>query len=106
MNSLQVRDSNILNCLYKDLEEKIQENQELRKVNAKHNEDYSPRPPYDTYKEAEAAAEEAVQLILESKCRVCRGDEQQGPKTVLQQLNESVKRLAALQQKWLGTLMS
>lgn len=94
--SLQIRESDSLHCSLKILEGRIQENQELRKVNAELNEDSTPPPPYHKYEEFEATAEEAKQLILESKSRVSRNDKQQALKKLLQQLKKKCEEISSL----------
>lgn len=94
--SLQVRASDKLFCLLDNLDGQIQENQKLREVNAKLKGDPSPPPPYDKYKEAEAAAEEAKQLLLESKSRVSRNDEQQDLNKLVQKLKKKSKEISSL----------
>lgn len=94
--SLHVRASDTLHCLLENLEGKIQEYQELRKTNTELNGDSSPSPPDDKYEEAEAAAEEAKQLIMESKSRVSRNAEQQGLIKLLRQLVKKRKEISSL----------
>lgn len=94
--SLQVRAFDRLFCLLDDLDGKIQENQILRKVNAKLKGDPSPPLPYDKYKGAEAAAEEAKQLLLESKSHVSRNDEQQDLNKLVQKLEKKAKEISSL----------
>lgn len=94
--SLQVRASDRLFCLLDDLDGAIQINQRFRKVNAKLKGDPSPPPPYDKYKGAEAAAEEAKQLLLESKSCVSRNDEQQDLNKLVQKLEKKAKEISSL----------
>lgn len=92
--SLQVRASDKLFCLLDELDGQIQENQKLRKVNAKLRKDPSPPPPYEG---TEAAAEEAKQLLLESKSRVSRNDEQQDDlNKLVQKLEKKSKEISSL----------
>lgn len=94
--SLQVRASDKLSCLLGDLDGEIQENQILRKVNAKLKGDPFPPPPYDKNTEAEAAAEEARQLLLELKSHVSRNDEQQDLNKLVQKLKKKSKEISSL----------
>lgn len=97
--SLQVRASDKLVCLLEDLDSQIQENQKLRKVNAKLKGDRYPPPLYDKNTEAEAAAEEARQLLLELKSRVYRNDEQQDLRKLVQKLKKKSKEIGSFTAK-------
>lgn len=94
--SAQVRAFDHLACILGNLDEHIQENQYLRNVNAELNGNPSPPPPGDRYIVAEAAAEEARQLLLETSSRVPQNDEQQDLKKVVQNLKRKVEEIGRL----------
>lgn len=94
--SAQVRAFDDLTCLLVILADHIQENRYLRSANAELNGDPSPSPPYDDYKEAEAAAEEAKQLLLKARSRVPRSDEQQDLAKLVQSLQRKFEEIGSL----------